>query len=299
MADPTLLQLCRTRLVEVSGNVAASWTRARESECAERTPHDFTYRSGYLRHVEIGDVVADAVGAVLRRRRSVHAELFAHGRREPDLTVDETLLREIAPAEMREPAIRCASPCACASIRARCSWHCLRLVFTKARPTRSKPSLALALDLACDRPAPGASQAAARVASASWIAPGVLVRDLLPSLVLAGSRCRGRRRSLSDTKFPRVEGVPLYRYQLRLRLARAGSDHRDLGALSHDLGFSSHSHFGSAFQQACGRTPRHSASSCCSHGSVPGLPKEFDSGPQGRPASVTAGRSRESERTRR
>lgn len=58
--------------------------------------------------------------------------------------------------------------------------------------------------------------------------------------------------------FAQVEGVPLYRYQLRLRLARAldllGS-YDDLSTLGVDLGFSSHSHFTAAFRQAYGRTP--------------------------------------------
>lgn len=58
--------------------------------------------------------------------------------------------------------------------------------------------------------------------------------------------------------FAQVEGVPLYRYQLRLRLARAldllGS-YDDLSTLGLDLGFSSHSHFTAAFKQAYGRTP--------------------------------------------
>jgi AraC-like DNA-binding protein len=58
--------------------------------------------------------------------------------------------------------------------------------------------------------------------------------------------------------FQQVEGVPLYRYQLRLRLARALdliSQYDDLSALSLDLGFSSHSHFSAAFRQAYGHSP--------------------------------------------
>ncbi|MGN6094035.1 MAG: helix-turn-helix domain-containing protein [Luteibacter jiangsuensis] len=59
--------------------------------------------------------------------------------------------------------------------------------------------------------------------------------------------------------FQRVEGIPLYRYQLRLRLARAldlvARPDLDLSALAADLGFSSHSHFTAAFRQAYGRTP--------------------------------------------
>jgi AraC-like DNA-binding protein len=59
--------------------------------------------------------------------------------------------------------------------------------------------------------------------------------------------------------FRQVEGVPLYRYHLRLRLARALDlldRYDDLTALGLDLGFSSHSHFTAAFRQAYGQTPR-------------------------------------------
>ncbi|HEY6925563.1 MAG TPA: AraC family transcriptional regulator, partial [Steroidobacteraceae bacterium] len=59
--------------------------------------------------------------------------------------------------------------------------------------------------------------------------------------------------------FQQVEGMPLYRYQLRLRLARALDvlpRYDDLTTLSLDLGFSSHSHFSSAFRQTYGRTPK-------------------------------------------
>ena len=58
--------------------------------------------------------------------------------------------------------------------------------------------------------------------------------------------------------FQQVEGMPLYRYQLRLRLARALdllAQYDDLTALSLDLGFSSHSHFSAAFREAYGRSP--------------------------------------------
>jgi AraC-like DNA-binding protein len=58
--------------------------------------------------------------------------------------------------------------------------------------------------------------------------------------------------------FQQVEGLPLYRYQLRLRLAKALdllADYDDLTNLSLDLGFSSHSHFSAAFRAVYGRTP--------------------------------------------
>ncbi len=58
--------------------------------------------------------------------------------------------------------------------------------------------------------------------------------------------------------FQQVEGVPLYRYQLRLRLARALDllpRCQDLTMLGLDLGFTSHSHFTAAFHRAYGVTP--------------------------------------------
>ena len=59
-------------------------------------------------------------------------------------------------------------------------------------------------------------------------------------------------------EFTRCEGVPLYRYQLQLRLTRALLELRgceDITGLALDLGFSSHSHFTSAFRKAFGTTP--------------------------------------------
>ena len=58
--------------------------------------------------------------------------------------------------------------------------------------------------------------------------------------------------------FTRAEGVPLYRYHLRLRLQRAlerlpRCD--DLTQLALDVGFSSHSHFSEAFRRHFGMTP--------------------------------------------
>src|ERR1700754_3631911 len=58
--------------------------------------------------------------------------------------------------------------------------------------------------------------------------------------------------------FRRVEGVPLYRYHLRLRLAQALSvvaDYDDLTKLALDLGFNSHSHFTAAFKRTYHQTP--------------------------------------------
>ena len=58
--------------------------------------------------------------------------------------------------------------------------------------------------------------------------------------------------------FQQVEGLPLYRYQLQLRLTRALDllgKQCDLTGLALDLGFSSHSHFSTLFKRAYGQTP--------------------------------------------
>jgi AraC-like DNA-binding protein len=58
--------------------------------------------------------------------------------------------------------------------------------------------------------------------------------------------------------FQQVEGLPLYQYQLRLRLARALdllARYDDLTTLALDLGFSSHSHFSAAFRRHYGYSP--------------------------------------------
>jgi AraC-like DNA-binding protein len=87
----------------------------------------------------------------------------------------------------------------------------------------------------------------------------VLASDLARRWTLAeiASEVRGSPVYLTQL-FQQVEGVPLYRYHLRLRLAR-GLDllgqYDDLTVLSLDLGFSSHSHFSAAFREAYGRSP--------------------------------------------
>lgn len=87
----------------------------------------------------------------------------------------------------------------------------------------------------------------------------VLASDLARRWTLAdiAAEVRGSPVYLTQV-FRQVEGLPLYRYQLRLRLARALdllAQYDDLTALSLDLGFSSHSHFSAAFRAVYGRSP--------------------------------------------
>ena len=97
----------------------------------------------------------------------------------------------------------------------------------------------------------------------SFVLVPFLGRDFFPS-VDAGEMTLhvrlppGTRIENMTQTFAQVEALPLYRYQLRLRLARALdrlADVDDLAQLGLELGFSSHSHFSAAFQQAYGRSP--------------------------------------------
>ena len=86
----------------------------------------------------------------------------------------------------------------------------------------------------------------------------MLTSDLARRWTLAEIAAEVRGSVYLTQVFQQVEGVPLYRYQLRLRLARALdllAQYDDLTALSLDLGFSSHSHFSTAFRGAYGRSP--------------------------------------------
>ncbi|MGH9477409.1 MAG: helix-turn-helix transcriptional regulator [Terriglobales bacterium] len=87
----------------------------------------------------------------------------------------------------------------------------------------------------------------------------VLASDLARRWTLAdiAAEVRGSPVYLTQV-FQQVEGLPLYRYQLRSRLARALDllpEYDDLTTLSLDLGFSSHSHFSAAFRALYGRSP--------------------------------------------
>jgi AraC-like DNA-binding protein len=72
------------------------------------------------------------------------------------------------------------------------------------------------------------------------------------------ARAVGRSPAYLTSVFSRLEGVPLHRYLVQLRLARALVElphTSDLTGLACDLGFSNHSHFTAAFRRAFGCTP--------------------------------------------
>ena len=72
------------------------------------------------------------------------------------------------------------------------------------------------------------------------------------------ARAMGASSGYVSEVFREIVGVPPYQYQLQLRLTRATEllgTQDDLARLALDLGFSSHSHFTTAFRHRFGDTP--------------------------------------------
>jgi len=225
----------------------------------------FPYRGVYVRHVGDDQAVAEANQVLFfnafegyRVSHPVHG-----GDASLTLIISEPLLLELASADfLRDrsaPAFR--QQRLRIDARAQVLVALLRhsLKHNIAEPLEAE-SLALTLVQRALGPrtthAAGASSGRQRLVDRVKL---VLASDLSRRWTLAeiASEVRGSPVYLTQL-FQQVEGMPLYRYQLRLRLARALdllAHYDDLTALSLELGFSSHSHFSAAFREAYGRSP--------------------------------------------
>jgi len=264
--DFTVQTLLNTPTVTVTDVVCSGACRHKsEEECATETHLVFPYRGVYVRHVGRDDAVAEANQVLFFNAWEGYrvSHPVAGGDVCLDLAIDNSLLRELAPRESvrdgENPTFvrqrRRIDPRAQAVVAL--LRHSLRKGIAESLEAES-----LALVLAQRALGPRTSHAA----GASFGQQRLVDRV---KLVLAGDLAR--RWTLDEIAaevggspvyltqvFQRVEGVPLYRYQMRLRLARALDlidQYDDLSALSLDLGFSSHSHFSAAFRQAYGRSP--------------------------------------------
>ena len=234
-------------------------------ECTATTQLVFPYRGVYVRHVGNDQAVAEANQVLFFNATEGYrvSHPLPGGDASLTLVIGESQLRELAPRTFLHHGTMLAFRRQRRRIDARAQAlvallrHSLRQRI--AEPLKAE-SLALTLVQRALGPrtthAAGASIGRQRLVDRVKL---VLASDLGRRWTLAeiAGEVRGSPVYLTQV-FQQVEGLPLYRYQLRLRLARALdllAQYDDLSALSLDLGFSSHSHFSAAFREAYGRSP--------------------------------------------
>ncbi|WP_036168550.1 helix-turn-helix transcriptional regulator [Noviluteimonas dokdonensis] len=236
-----------------------------EAERSAVTELVFPYRGTYVVHVGDEEAVADASQVLFFNRGESYRVSHPNPGGDASLvvSVDEALLREIAPAHLLREGDALAFRLHRLRIDARAQ-VLVALLRHSLREGIAEPleGESLALTLVQRAIGPRTTHAAASSVGRQRLvdrAKLVLMRDLARRWTLAGVASEvGVSPVYLTQSFQMVEGMPLYRYQLRLRLARALdllSEVDDLTTLGLSLGFSSHSHFSAAFQQVYGRSP--------------------------------------------
>lgn len=247
-------------------NVQCSGTCRHRSaeECASSTHLVFPYRGVYLRHVGKTQAVADANHVLFFNAQEGYQVSHPLDGGDACLSLDlnGALLAELAPKSMLQTggvAFRGQSQRIDARAQALVALLRHGLDNGSIEPLEAE---ALLLTLVCRSLGPRTSREPASTHARQRLADRVkvlLASDLSRRWTLAeiGKEIGSSPVYLTQV-FRQVEGVPLYRYQLQLRLARALDligEYDDLSALAAELGFSSHSHFANAFRQAYGRSP--------------------------------------------
>jgi AraC family transcriptional regulator len=266
MPDIVASELLKTQLVAIRDVRCAGFFRHQSDEEATRATHVvFPYRGLYIRHVGQDDAVADANQVLFFNAHEGYrvSHPVPGGDASLDLVVGEQLLDELMPRSLRRAGERVAFN----QLRLRIDPRTQALVAllrhglqTEIAETLEAESLALTLVRRALGPlttrAPRASATRQRLVNRTKL---VLAGDLARRWTLAEIAGEVGHSPVYLTQvFQQVEGLPLYRYHMRLRLARSLdllSQYDDLTALSLDLGFYSHSHFTTAFKQTYGRPP--------------------------------------------
>lgn len=235
-------------------------------ECAASTHMVFPYRGVYVRHVGRNDAVAEANQVVFFNRDEEYcvSHPVEGGDASLSITIAEPLLQELVPKDHASDA---GGALAFSRNRLRIDPRAQVLIALLRHSLRKGAAETLeaeALTLTLLRRAlgertahaAGASQGRQKLVDRAKV---VLSSDLARRWTLAEIADEVGVSPVYLTQvFQQVEAVPLYRYHLRLRLARALDllgQYDDLTTLGMDLGFSSHSHFTASFRQAYGRTP--------------------------------------------
>jgi len=234
-------------------------------ECTATTQLVFPYRGVYVRHLGSEQAVAEANQVLFFN--ATEGYRISHPVEGGDacltLVINESLLRELAPRAFLRDSATLAFQQQRRRIDARAQ-VLVALIGHSLRHNIAEPLEAEGLALTLVQRALGlrtTHAAGANLGRQLLVdrAKLVLTSDLARRWTLAEIASEVRCSPVYLTQvFQQVEGLPLYRYQLRLRLARALdllAKYDDLTTLSLDLGFSSHSHFSAAFRQTYGRSP--------------------------------------------
>jgi len=238
---------------------------ASPSECATMTHLVYPYRGAFMRHVGRTETLAEPNQLIFFNDDEEYGISHPVGGGDACLSIaiEQQLLSELAPRDQTQGG---------ASI-----------TFNHARRGIDPGTQALVATLRH-----GLSRGAIETLEAETLALTLIERSLGEKTSTARATSFGRKKLVDRTKillatnpgrrwtlaaiaseigvspvyltqvFAQSEGVPLYRYQLRVRLARALdllAEYDDLTMLALDLGFSSHSHFTAAFRQHYGQSP--------------------------------------------
>ncbi len=235
------------------------------TECASATQLVFPYRGVFVRHVGTVHTVAEANQLVFFNDAQEYAvsHPVAGGDACLSIAIDQELLRELSPGDQLADGAATVFRAARRAIdpRAQALVALLRHGLTQgAIETLEAETLVLTLIRRSlgerTSHAPTSSYGRQKLVDRTKL---LLATDPARRWTLAEiARAIGVSPVYLTQVFAQVEGIPLYRYQLRLRLARALdllADGDDLTTLGLQLGFSSHSHFSAAFRQLYGRTP--------------------------------------------
>lgn len=269
MADPLQFRidtLISTATLSARDIACTGLCRHRSAEeCVSVTHLVFPYRGVYVRHTGSDQAVADANHVLFFNAEEGYeiSHPLPGGDASLSLALSDSTLRELAPGDLLKVGGKPGFWRQSRRIDARAQALVALLLHTlQHRSIDPLEAEGLLLTLVSRSLGPRTSLAPGATRRLRWLADRVkllLASDLSRRWTLAeiAAEVGGSPIYLTQV-FRQVEGIPLYRYQLRLRLARALdviAEYDDLSALAADLGFSSHSHFTAAFRQAYGRTP--------------------------------------------
>ena len=266
MAEVIARELLKTQLVTVRDVQCQGRCRHRsEEESTNATHMVFPYRGLYVRHLGGDDAVAEANQVLFFNPHEGYrvSHPVPGGDASMDLDVSEPILDELSPRSL----LREIGGLVFRSQRLRVdprTQSLAALLRHSLRANIAEPLEAESLTLTLTKRAlgprtahtPAASTGRQRLVNRTKV---IVASDLTRRWTLAEIAAEVGHSPVYLTQvFQQVEGLPLYQYQKRLRLARSLdllSQYDDLTSLSLDLGFYSHSHFSTAFKQAYGRSP--------------------------------------------